>query len=226
MTDATMTTAVPVGAVAGAEVEAEGRRAVREVLVTRLDGAGMMRRKGVTEAEHREWVGRLVDRLAYMSRANLAVLADHLLVLGEGKLRAEWPREVTILGWAEGLQARPIEDAPIVQSWLRSVEGPVAVAGGFEVELLRFLRKARRGHVMVVILNLGQHMRRVGSDPTLECDRDINETACYGFPPYSSKIATARVQPAEPRCTFTGRQEMVKPLGGSLSRLESFSMWQ
>lgn len=141
MTEPVTTAAAPMGAEAR---EAEGRRAVREVLVARLEGAGMARRKGVTEAEHRDWLARLVDRLAYMTRANLSVLADHLLVMGEGKLRHEWPREVTILGWAEGLQPRPIEEAPIVQSWLRSVEGPVAVAGGFEVELLRFLRKARR----------------------------------------------------------------------------------
>ena len=44
--------------------------------------------------------------------------------------------------------------------------------------------------------------------------------------PHSSKIATARVQPAEPWCTFTGKQETMKPAGGSASRLCSFSMWQ
>ena len=43
---------------------------------------------------------------------------------------------------------------------------------------------------------------------------------------HSSKIATARVQPADPRCTFTGKQEIMKPSGGRASRLFSFSMWQ
>jgi hypothetical protein len=43
---------------------------------------------------------------------------------------------------------------------------------------------------------------------------------------YASMIATARVQPAEPPRTLTGKQLTVKPLGGSASRLCSFSIWQ
>ena len=43
---------------------------------------------------------------------------------------------------------------------------------------------------------------------------------------YSSKIATARVQPAEAPRILCGKQEMVKPSPGSASRLCSFSRWQ
>ncbi|NBE05944.1 hypothetical protein GU920_00175 [Rhodobacter sp. CCP-1] len=117
---------------------------MRELLIDRLDRAGMIRRKGMTEAEHRDWLGKMVDRLAYMSRANLAVLAESLLAMGGGRGRNEWPSEVAILTFAEGLQKRPAHDLPLVQSWLRSIEGPAALAGGFEVELLRYLRKCRR----------------------------------------------------------------------------------
>ena len=42
----------------------------------------------------------------------------------------------------------------------------------------------------------------------------------------SSKIATARVQPAEAPRILCGKQEMVKPSAGSASRLCSFSRWQ
>ena len=42
----------------------------------------------------------------------------------------------------------------------------------------------------------------------------------------ASMIATALVQPAEPPRTFTGKQLTMKPLGGSASRLCSFSIWQ
>ena len=42
----------------------------------------------------------------------------------------------------------------------------------------------------------------------------------------TSTIATARVQPAEARSIFTGKQATVKPVDGSASRLCSFSMWQ
>jgi hypothetical protein len=50
-------------------------------------------------------------------------------------------------------------------------------------------------------------------------------SALYGVAP-SSMIATARVQPAEPPRTLTGKQLTVNPLAGSASRLCSFSMWQ
>ncbi|MCY1360523.1 hypothetical protein D9M69_471540 [compost metagenome] len=46
------------------------------------------------------------------------------------------------------------------------------------------------------------------------------------FSVQSSKIATARVQPAEAPRILCGKQLMKKPVGGSTSRLCSFSMWQ
>ncbi len=42
----------------------------------------------------------------------------------------------------------------------------------------------------------------------------------------SSKMATARVQPAEAPRILCGKHEMKKPSAGSASRLCSFSMWQ
>ena len=42
----------------------------------------------------------------------------------------------------------------------------------------------------------------------------------------SSRIATARVHPAEPRWTFTGKHTTWKPSGGKTSRLFSFSKWE
>src|SRR5262249_7997605 len=42
----------------------------------------------------------------------------------------------------------------------------------------------------------------------------------------SSKIAPARVQPAEAPRILCGKQAMVKPSPGSASRLCSFSRWQ
>ncbi len=44
--------------------------------------------------------------------------------------------------------------------------------------------------------------------------------------PYPSIIATARVQPADARAILTGKQAIMKPCAGRLSRLCSFSMWQ
>src|ERR1700739_1989856 len=42
----------------------------------------------------------------------------------------------------------------------------------------------------------------------------------------SSRIAAARVQPAEARSIFTGKHETMNPVEGRSSRLCSFSMWQ
>jgi hypothetical protein len=42
---------------------------------------------------------------------------------------------------------------------------------------------------------------------------------------HSSMIATARVQPAEARSIFTGKQETVNPTDGNASRFPSFSRW-
>ena len=39
-------------------------------------------------------------------------------------------------------------------------------------------------------------------------------------------IATARVQPAEARSIFVGKQQTMKPIDGSDSRLCNFSIWQ
>ncbi len=42
----------------------------------------------------------------------------------------------------------------------------------------------------------------------------------------SSKIATARVNPAEAALILKGKQATWNPVGGSWSRLASFSIWQ
>lgn len=117
-----------------------GRALVRECLVRRLAEAGLRRPKGVSAGQHAAMMDRLVMRLAYMSRANLVVLAEAILDHAQGQLRDTCPSEVVIRNWAEGLQARPWRDLPIVRSWLASVKGPEAELGGYLVQLTRFLR--------------------------------------------------------------------------------------
>lgn len=60
-----------------------------------------------------------------------------------------------------------------------------------------------------------------GSVPVLNHDNmQLAEIA------YWSRMATARVKPAEAPLIFTGKQETMKPVAGRLSRFESFSIWQ
>jgi hypothetical protein len=60
------------------------------------------------------------------------------------------------------------------------------------------------------------------------CDQYLVNHPAMAKTHYSplSKIATARVQPAEADRTFTGKQTTLKPSAGSDSRLCSFSRWQ
>lgn len=123
------------------EHDDHGRAAVRVHLFDRLDAAGLVRgKKGGTVADHAAMRARLADWLAYMSADNLRTLADLLIDLAAGPLRNEWPSEATVRNTAQTLQRKPATEKRIVTSWLASVEGPMALAQGIEVELFQFLR--------------------------------------------------------------------------------------
>lgn len=122
----------------------DGKAAVRVRFVRRLNDAGLVRPKGVSEAKHAEFEGHLVEALAYMSADTLDVLADEVLTHAGGGRRNEWLSEVVIRNMAAVLQPRPFVLKPIVSSWLASVEGPMAEMGGYLAELYQFLRSVAR----------------------------------------------------------------------------------
>lgn len=128
----------------GEDTELAGREAVRVHFVNRLRTSGLIPRRGMTAAQQDEVLARLVDFLAYLSVPSLITLADEVLQAAGGKARNEWPSEVSIRSMAEGKQRRPFERAPIVTSWLASVEGPLAEARGDLAQLYRWLRVHRR----------------------------------------------------------------------------------
>jgi len=133
---------------ASAADRAEGRARVQALLWDRIDEAGMTRAKGETVDAHAAMRKRVSDRLAYMGPEALAVLADMIVTnaIGAGAAKPKatiWP-ETSILSHAHALQSPPVFQLPIVTSWLASIEGPAAIAGGFEVELYRHLAKHGR----------------------------------------------------------------------------------
>ncbi len=77
---------------------------------------------------------------------------------------------------------------------------------------------------------------REASARSSTCPRAVSTAPIEVLPPrvkvasfmdsYSSRMATARVQPADAPLIFTGKQATLKPAAGSFSRLCSFSMWQ
>lgn len=151
---------------AGAEQEEEaGRAVVREALVNRLAVAGLRPRRGVTAAQHAKAMDWLVGHLAYMARDNVDVLAESILTEAAkpGPAQGRWPTELVIRQWAEALQPKPFSEHPIIRSWLRSREGPMAEAGGYLVPLLRWLRKHRRmvgKYDLIQIREEGAEMQR------------------------------------------------------------------
>lgn len=122
-----------------AETQAQGRERVASLLIGRCNEAGLVRPRSRTVADHEAFQKRLVNRLAYMSQSNLETLAEVVIDNALGARHDIWPTETMINGFANALQKRPPQQCRIVTSWLASVEGPPAVAGGYEVELFWFL---------------------------------------------------------------------------------------
>ena len=54
----------------------------------------------------------------------------------------------------------------------------------------------------------------------------FNARLTLSYSAHSSRIATARVQPADAFLIFAGKQAIENPVDGSASRLPSFSIWQ
>lgn len=163
--------AVKPGLSAAATEKAEGRARVQTLLWDRIDEAGMQRpRHGgslMTLDVYTAMRRRLCDRLAYLDPENLLTLAELMIcnAAGAGRPRfGVWP-EAAILSEAKALQTPPVMDMPIVTSWLASIEGPPAVAGGFEVELFRHLRRTGRPP-------LAYDMHKIREDAT-EANRQI-----------------------------------------------------
>lgn len=123
-----------------------GRAGVREVLVNRLEAAGLKPTRGVAPAAHAKALDHLVQALSYMAPDNLQTLAESIMAQAAqpGAGNGRWVSEIVVRSWAEALQPRPLRQHPIIASWLRSREGPVAVAGGYLVPLYRWLRRHGR----------------------------------------------------------------------------------
>lgn len=120
------------------DIATEGKEAVRLHFVQRLADAGVTRCKGMTEARYGDFMKGLIDWLSYMDADNLQTLAELVI---ENAAGARCPSEVFIQQTARNLQKKPPTENRIFSSWLASKEGPPAQAGGYLVELFRFLRQ-------------------------------------------------------------------------------------
>lgn len=118
-----------------------GRARVQRVLIKPLVELGMVRPNRMTVAQFVDFGARLQDKLAYMSEENLCGLRAALIRLASGKTRDQWPKEVTILSYAHGIQQPPSRDNDYAVSIMRSAMGRRAFAEGYHVELLNTARR-------------------------------------------------------------------------------------
>lgn len=129
-----------------AEKDMPGRTRVRTLLIEPLEAAGMRRKGNVTEAAHRERMGKLAERLAHMTPAGLEALRQVVSRLGEGPRRDVWPSDLVIIRYAEGIEKPPAGADRLLTSYMRSAAGRAAwERSPFEAaELARYLVRFRR----------------------------------------------------------------------------------
>jgi hypothetical protein len=123
------------------EAKAEDRARVMALLVEPMRLAGVRRLPKHTVADHENAMARLCQRLGYLSDKSLESLAESLI---DGATSGCWPSEMLVMSYARRLEKPPVEESKIVSSWFSSIEGPKAEAGGYLVELYRFLLQAKR----------------------------------------------------------------------------------
>lgn len=118
----------------GTKAEREAR--VAALLIEPL--AGLSRRRGMSAEDHDRMLGRLAERLAYMSDDNLRGMHD-LILRHAGK--GVWPAEALIKAWAYDLQLPPPRDCDYARSLIRSAMGRQAREEGWAVELYRIAKR-------------------------------------------------------------------------------------
>lgn len=121
-----------------------GKENVKKYLIEPLDIIGFTRTRGVPLATHKKMIEKLKEDLAYLSIPNLEVLLEIVEAHGGGKLKNQYPPLTSVRSWARELQPPPVSEPKLVLSWLRSVEGPKALEGGYAVELRAYLLKFKR----------------------------------------------------------------------------------
>jgi hypothetical protein len=126
---------------AEAALEATGRAQVQRHLIAPLEAMGLRRGHGVTREAHDARLARIAAALAHMTADNLDTLAEVVAANAAGGFKDTWPPEVAVVNWGRALQPPPLRENRIMRSWLASIEGPPARAGGWHVELFRYLRR-------------------------------------------------------------------------------------
>jgi hypothetical protein len=120
------------------------RDRIRRLFSDRLISLGFRRHGNIKVTVHELTMIKLIDALTNLSDHSLNVLFDMLKTKGQGRERDIWPSRATILGLAELVEPRDIEELPSLIRWFRSVEGPKALQDGTLVETWQYFQTHKR----------------------------------------------------------------------------------
>ncbi|UWQ59953.1 hypothetical protein K3722_07435 [Leisingera caerulea] len=125
--------------------QTESKRArVRRLVIQPLQDLGFRFPKGTKEDRQRAMLDRLADSIAYMSDKGLIALQQSLQTKGEGSAKCFWPCRATVMGWAEALEHRPLDELPELLGWFRSRAGAEAMRDGVLLAEYLFWRDNKR----------------------------------------------------------------------------------
>lgn len=102
-----------------------------------------------------------------------------------------------------------------------SLYGPVPAAGGMPTA-----DASAGGDLGSIVVASGGIRDELQACRATGAPRSFGASIVGALDHQPSRMATARVQPAEARSIFTGKHDTMKPVDGSCSRLCNFSMWQ
>lgn len=122
----------------------QAKKNVRELLIEPFDPLGLSRPKDLKVMQFEKMLSGFENNLSYMRRENLHQLRLFVEANLEGPNQNRWPAPAAIYKWARDIQSEPEGNTELVVSWLQSVEGPLAVDGGYVVELRNDLKKYRK----------------------------------------------------------------------------------
>lgn len=126
------------------EEKKQGKLWIREYLITPMELLGLTHPRGMNKGQFEKAKKGFEKNLAYMHKE--AVIRLCLVVKSnlDGKNHTHWPPPASIYKWAHDTQKNTKVDSDLVVSWLQSREGPLALDGGYCVELRSDLAKYKR----------------------------------------------------------------------------------
>lgn len=117
---------------------------IRELVFEPLEELGLTRPKDMKVDQWDKAQKSICKNLAYMDQEAMLRLKLFIKANLEGPNKNRWPSPAAIYKWAGDIQPDTREELDLVVSWLQSKEGPIAIDGGYIVELRNDLRKFRR----------------------------------------------------------------------------------